>query len=767
MSDVSFARYLSALDKDALVRLLDARPDVRREPVPRGFRQLAQRLGGVESVGSALLILCRDTTVVGEAVAVLGEAATVPAVARLLGADEQVVRDEVAVLCGAGLAWTDGEIVHLPEVLRDHWTAEVGGGRSVVKLAGTALVDELRACLSALGVEADGLRKADLVARLGEVMADPRSLGDVIRGLPAAARARLEELRFGDFGIMFGFGVPRGRVDPTEMLVEAGLVLRANRRPEVPREVAVAACLVEHDIRLTGRPVIDTAAGLPPTAAAAAAREAVRAVSTLLDEAGRKPIAALKKGGVGTRERGRLAKQLGIPDDVLVLWIDVAFEAGLLGEVAGGYAPTGAYATWREAAPGAQWALLAIAWHETEHAPMMREIDGDRELPPPLPLMSMAGDMRRAMLREARAGLSVRGVGAEIDWFCPLHGYEPEARDEKIAATVREAELLGVVAGDRLTGLGEAVLAAIETGGDVAADAAGRCVPLLPEAECTVILQSDLTAVVTGQPAAAVSRLFAAAAVNEARGDAAIWRFTPASVRAALDAGWTAAELLAELAAVADRAVPQPLEYLVTDAARRHGQVRVRATRSCVVADEALATEILNTRELAKLRLSQVAPTVLTSPYELDHVLERLRAAGLSPVGEKADGTTVVERRGEHRAEEAGVVVTRPVVDAAELALRLFADPDGGDRGAPTSSTFDLIARLNPRLDDAELVLLSHAVDNQDDVLITYRDKNGGHTVRQIRPHQLHGRWLESFCYLRDADREFTVANIESVAPAR
>lgn len=763
---MSFARYLSTLDKETLVRLLDARPDVRREPVPSGFRQLAQRLGGAGSVVPALHTLCRDTIVTGEAVAVLGDAATVPAVAALLGTGEQAVRDEVAVLCGAGLAWTEGEIVHLPAVLREHWTADVGGGRPAVKLAGSVLVDELRACLSALGIEAEGLRKADLVARLGEVMADPRSLADVIRGLSKQARVRLDELRLGDFGSMFGFGAPRGRVDPTDLLVRAGLVLRANRRPEVPREVAVAAWLVEHDLRLTGRPAVGEAAGLPATAAIAAAREAVRAVTTLLDEAGRKPIAALKKGGVGTRERGRLAQQLGISDDVLVLWIDLAFAAGLLGMVDGGYAPTGAYANWREAAPGARWAVLAVAWHGIEHAPLMREIDGGRELPPPLPLMSMAGHMRRAMLREARAGISVRGVGAEIDWFCPLHGYEPGARDEKIAAAVREAELLGVVAGDRVTDLGEAVLAAIETGEDVVADAAGRCVALLPEAECTVILQSDLTAVVTGQPSSAVSRLFAAAAVNEARGDAAIWRFTPASVRAALDAGWSADDLLAELAAVAARAVPQPLEYLVNDAARRHGQVRVRETRSVVVADEALATEILNIRELAKLRLSRVAPTVLTSPYQPAHVLERLRAAGLSPVAEKADGTTVVERRAEHRAEEVDIAATRPMVDAAELARRLFADPDG-DRDVPMSKTLELIAQLNPHLDEAELVLLSHAVDNQDDVLISYVDKNGSHTVRQIRPHQLYDRWLDSFCYLRNADREFSVANIESVAPAR
>ena len=51
---------------------------------------------------------------------------------------------------------------------------------------------------------------------------------------------------------------------------------------------------------------------------------------------------------------------------------------------------------------------------------------------------------------------------------------------------------------------------------------------------------------------------------------------------------------------------------------------------------------------------------------------------------------------------------------------------------------------LNPQLDDAELALLSHAVDNHDDVLISYRDKNGSHSIRQIRPGRIYGRWLDS-----------------------
>src|SRR5205823_10426730 len=116
-----------------------------------------------------------------------------------------------------------------------------------------------------------------------------------------------------------------------------------------------------------------------------------------------------------------------------------------------------------------------------------------------------------------------------------------------------------------------------------------------PSSPSTVILQSDLTTVSSGRPSAAAARLLAATAVSEARGAAGVWRFTPASVRAALDQGWTADRLRAELEELSARPLPQPLAYLIGDAARRHGEVRVRGTGCCVVTEEATITEILHT----------------------------------------------------------------------------------------------------------------------------------------------------------------------------
>ncbi|HEX8934466.1 MAG TPA: hypothetical protein VF788_09790, partial [Pseudonocardiaceae bacterium] len=168
----SFAEYLFDVGELQLTALLQARPDVLVQPVPRGFSQLAQRLSGAESLGAALRSMNRDAVIVGQAIVALGASATVPGLIRLLGAPEQAVRDGVAELCGRGLAWDSSGTLCLPERLEAHWLVEIGGGRPVVKIVGSVLAENLRAAVSAFGAATDGLRKPELAARLSEFMAD-------------------------------------------------------------------------------------------------------------------------------------------------------------------------------------------------------------------------------------------------------------------------------------------------------------------------------------------------------------------------------------------------------------------------------------------------------------------------------------------------------------------------------------------------------------------------------------------------------------------
>ncbi|MGH3982459.1 MAG: hypothetical protein ACRDST_07185 [Pseudonocardiaceae bacterium] len=163
MSARSFAEYLSGLDEASLTAVLQARPDVRVQPVPRGFGQLAQRLGGADSLVNALRTVNRDMVVLGQAIVALGAFATMPNLARLLVPRNRRYAPEWPCCASGGLAWDSGRVLCLPERLEAHWVAEIGGCRPVVKIAGSVLADDLRAAVGAFGAATDGLRKPELL----------------------------------------------------------------------------------------------------------------------------------------------------------------------------------------------------------------------------------------------------------------------------------------------------------------------------------------------------------------------------------------------------------------------------------------------------------------------------------------------------------------------------------------------------------------------------------------------------------------------------
>ncbi|WP_300010832.1 helicase-associated domain-containing protein [Pseudonocardia sp.] len=742
---VTFADHLARLDVAALAALLEQRRDVLVEPVPRSLDQLALRLGGADSLSRALPSMDRDETVVARAVALL-EPPDRAALARWVQASEELAGEAVDRLCARGLAWREGGRVELPLRLAAHFAGELGDFRSVRRIAGQARVEQVRDAVAALGGGPAGGTKPALVQELERLVTDPAVVVAATERLSPAADRHLRLLLDAR-----GFSLP-GRVGPTAVeLVDAGLLVAVGHLPELPREIA-AMLLV--DGAVTGRPAVDAATG-PVDDGRAGAEAALLALVTLLDDARTRPIAALKKGGVGARERARLAKSLKVEEPAL--WIDVAHAAGLLAAGPGGYAPTAAYDRWRDEEPVARWAGVVQAWHALDLAPTSREID-DGEVAPPLPMHSGAGILRRSLLRAAAGGGSLRSAAEHLGWFCPLHVDVRYAGREAVAA-VREATALGVVTGDRLTALGELLVA---TAGTDAAELARRAAGLLPESRGLLVLQSDLTAVVSGQPTAAAARLLAACAVAESRGAAAIWRFTPASVRSAMDAGWSADELRTDLAAVTGQELPQPLDYLISDVARRHGSVRVRGVRCCVTGSESEIAELRHTRALRPLRLAQLAPTVLTSPNEPDDVVAKLRAAGFSPMPEDADGAVVLAPRAAGPAPEPAPRAPRRRIAPADLAARLLS---GDPPEQALSATHHELARVATHLDDGELALLADAVDHGRDVRIRYRNAAGNHSTRDIRPHHVYDRWLSAWCHLRDDEREFRLGGIEFVAP--
>jgi len=251
----------------------------------------------------------------------------------------------------------------------------------------------------------------------------------------------------------------------------------------------------------------------------------------------------------------------------------------------------------------------------------------------------------------------------------------------------------------------------------------------------------------------------------ESRGGATVYRFTPGSVRRALDVGWSAAEVHDFVASVSRTDVPQPLSYLIEDSARTFGTLRVGHAEAFIRADdEAALSELLHHPAAGSLGLRRIAPTVLVSSTPLDVLLPRLRDLGAAPVVEAMDGTVRVARPDQRRArtpkEPRGhhLRAARETAHVSQVVTAIRA----GDRAA-SSRPVDPDARLTP---SGSLAALRDAVESGATVLIGYVDNHGASTERVVDPVKVEGGWLTAYDHRSDDTRTFAVHRITAVRPA-
>ncbi|MBG7701008.1 helicase C-terminal domain-containing protein [Streptomyces sp. MC1] len=307
----------------------------------------------------------------------------------------------------------------------------------------------------------------------------------------------------------------------------------------------------------------------------------------------------------------------------------------------------------------------------------------------------------------------------------------------------------------------------------VAAAAAARLLaPLLPEPLDHVLLQADLTAVAPGPLRRPLADTLGVLADVESKGGATVYRFTPASVRRALDAGRTAADLHAFLAEHSRTPVPQPLAYLIDDVARRHGHLRVGAASAYVRCDDdTLLNEILADKRAAALRLRRLAPTVLAAQTDPATLLEGLRAMGYAPAAESAEGDVLITRAHAHRTPPRTapepVPDGPPAPDATLLAAAIRAIR-AGDLAATTPrkpAGEPLAGGELPRTSSAEtLATMQAAVLTGDSVWIGYVNAEGAASQRVIAPIRVEGGFVTAYDHTADEVRTFPLHRVTGVA---
>lgn len=388
---------------------------------------------------------------------------------------------------------------------------------------------------------------------------------------------------------------------PARDLPDAGALRLAPPPP-------VLAPVEDVDRRALDRSAADQAFGI-----ATAAGELVRAVA-------RTPARLLARGGLALPEAKRLAGAASCPLDDLPALVDLLEGAGLLISRAGELQATAAAEAAAAGSAAARWRTLAEGWL--------------RALPPGL----------TALLAERADAPWSPALVDLIAWLHPAGG---DALLERLQLRGVQAVRLGLVVEGWPSILGRTLLAA---GADAAHDA---LTPLLPPEVEKVYLQHDLTVVSPGPLAGAIDARLRRLADVESAGLAGRYRISADSVSRAIALGETAESMLDFLNGCSLTGVPQPVQYLIEQTAKRFGAVRVRrletveaaelgtpGARTLVRSDDPVLLEALTVDSAtATLGLRRVDAARVVSRLDPAVVLATLTDARYPAVGESAPGT--------------------------------------------------------------------------------------------------------------------------------
>ncbi|MEU9170789.1 helicase C-terminal domain-containing protein [Streptomyces sp. NPDC048420] len=826
----SLAEALRARDDVSLAALLRARPDLIT-PVPTDLTQLATRAGTRASVVRALERLDRFALQTAEALAVAADPAPYDELLALLTGDAgdpavtAALPRSLGVLREQALVWGDDERLRLVRTVREllapspQHPSPTGLGPTVQEATAGMSPGRIQDIVTEAGLGSTH-DAVSAVASLTALFTDRERMSALLAGLPEESREVLSRLVWGP---------PYGQVtsDPAahlRRLLDLGLLVpTAPGTVVLPREVALhlRGGRAHRQVEPVPPAVEPAATHRPQVVDATAAGQAYTALATVeellkdWDEGG---PAVLRAGGLSVRDLKRTAVALDVAEPVAAFWVELAYAAGLLasdGEADERYAATPAHDEWLEQPPAQRWARLAEAWlTATRVSGLVGGRDAkDRTLSTLGPGLdrSAAPEVRHRVLT-LLAGLpegaspSAESVLARLRWERPQRR-EEDLRSRLAEWTLKEAELLGVTGRGALSAHGRALLGAAapktpgkepEGPGDklpvhhrptvtapvpeplspaeqatASAAAARLLAPLLPEPLDHVLLQADLTAVAPGPLERPLAEVLGVLADVESKGGATVYRFTPGSVRRALDAGQSASDLHAFLAAHSRTPVPQPLTYLIDDVARRHGHLRVGAASAYVRCDDdALLNEILADKRAAGLRLRRLAPTVLAAQADPASLLDGLRAMGFAPAAESAEGDVLITRAHAHRTPPRTapepVPDGPPIPDATLLSAAIRAIRAGdlasttprrqGDRALPATGEL-------PRTSSAEtLATMQAAVLTGEALWIGYVNAEGAASQRVIAPIRVEGGFVTAYDHTADEVRTYPLHRVTGVA---
>ena len=469
------------------------------------------------------------------------------------------------------------------------------------------------------------------------------------------------------------------------------------------------------------------------------------------------PPSALRSGGLGVRDLKRTAEHLGIDEGCAAFVAEVLFLGGLIViDTDDQILPTNAFDIWLTKDAEDRWHSLVTLWLETSRvAGLIGKGDSKSvaALGPELDRAGIAG-LKRSLLALMA---SLPEIDPEITSLQERMKFDLPTRtnNEYITWILREAEWLGITGQGAISSFGKALI----SGTDLGVQAA------LPSPVDHILIQADNSAIAPGPLTVEVANEMGTLADIESRGGATVYRFTEGSIRRALDHGKTGESIRDCLKKTSKTPMPQPLEYLINDVAKRHGRLRVGQANSYIrCEDEGLIAQITHDKNLEDLRLRKLAPQVLIAEVEINELVTRLREASYLPAVENGTGilfSAPAIRRAKSRPRPPRVIVensapTEKIITAAVRALR------AGEKATSHKPREVPRTTANETLD-----LLNQFIDEQATITIGYADSNGGVSNRLIDPLSISLGTLVARDHATGEVAQFRIPRITGVATAQ
>jgi hypothetical protein len=435
--------------------------------------------------------------------------------------------------------------------------------------------------------------------------------------------------------------------------------------------------------------------------------ETVQALTELVIELEQNYVREVGRGQVGLPELKRIALHLGRDIEYVRLLYALAQLASLIGLSDKRWKVGSQYLTWLTNSPEARWQHIAKTW------------------------LSLLGESTAIELSNS---VNLRASFAET---FPIAS---EGFLSHITRLTQFADLIGLTSSDQSTSWFKPLL---EGKLDVATKLLAAN---LPKTQNRIIIQADLTIIAVGPLPTDKELQLRRFVETERIGIASTYRISSLSATYGLETGLTEAGIRALLTELSGTSLPQPVDYLIREAASRFGRLVLRATPNGTRIesnDQILLAQILNDSTLRTLSLTKSSEIALESRFELDIVYYLLRESKYAAIRKDSRDQVVSSWRAAG-SNESSILQTSSVVED----IQRLRDHDTRLGEAPEGQ--DIVRQI-------EMAIKTKAT------LVVSLQMNGAHREFSIEPTGLVNGRLRGKDRQADCERVLPLASVTGV----